>query len=111
MANKTDNTVRNADMEQGINEDIGNIKADSTHVDDLGPAEGQVANSLRPNPQKEAPMSVARLSHEERTAAEKALVRKIDLRLLPMLVIMYILNYLDRECDRLFRTNREVPFS
>lgn len=77
-----------------------NSKANSTHVDDLndiGPAETVVANSARPNAQKEAPMSVARMSDEEREAAEKALVRKIDSRLLPMLVIMYILNYLDRE--------------
>ncbi|EAW07180.1 putative MFS transporter [Aspergillus clavatus NRRL 1] len=54
------------------------------------------ANADRPNPMKEAPAYVAGLSPEEREKAEKALVRKIDLRLLPMLVIMYILNYLDR---------------
>jgi hypothetical protein len=28
--------------------------------------------------------------------AERALVRKIDMRILPMLIIMYILNYVDR---------------
>ena len=31
-----------------------------------------------------------------RSIAEKKLVRRIDLRLLPMLVLMYIMNYLDR---------------
>ncbi|KAL1297483.1 hypothetical protein AAFC00_005005 [Neodothiora populina] len=36
------------------------------------------------------------LAPEERQRLEKKLVRRIDLRLLPMLVIMYILNYLDR---------------
>jgi hypothetical protein len=38
------------------------------------------------------PASVARLSHEERIAAEIKLKRKIDLRLLPILVVMYILS-------------------
>lgn len=55
-----------------------------------------VANADKPNPKKEAPVYVAGLSPEERERAEKALVRKIDLRLLPMIIIMYILNYLDR---------------
>ncbi|KAJ5614811.1 hypothetical protein N7528_008465 [Penicillium herquei] len=55
-----------------------------------------VANADRPNPRKEAPAYVAGLSPEERIKAEKALVRKIDIRLLPMIIIMYILNYLDR---------------
>lgn len=68
-------------------------KGVTRHLDD---AEG-LANNNRPNPRKEAPASVASLSPEERAAAERALVRKIDLRLLPMMVIMYIMNYLDRE--------------
>jgi hypothetical protein len=55
-----------------------------------------VANVDRPNPRKEAPAYVAGLTPEEREQAEKALVRKIDIRLLPMIIIMYILNYLDR---------------
>jgi hypothetical protein len=38
------------------------------------------------------PASVARLSPEERMAAEIKLKRKIDLRLLPTLVVMYILS-------------------
>jgi hypothetical protein len=107
MASSSDN-VRDAELaidaastHDTKNNNNSNSKANSTHVDDvneLGPAEEEVvvANSARPNAQKEAPMSVARMSDEERAAAEKALVRKIDLRLLPMLVIMYILNYLDR---------------
>lgn len=55
-----------------------------------------VANVDRPNLRKEAPAYVAGLTPEEREQAEKALVRKIDIRLLPMIIIMYILNYLDR---------------
>ncbi|CRG89202.1 putative transporter C1002,16c [Talaromyces islandicus] len=98
MASSSNNNVRD-DAELGIDDANNNSKASSTHIDQVGPAEVAehvVANSARPNAQKEAPMSVARMSDEEREAAEKALVRKIDLRLLPMLVIMYILNYLDR---------------
>lgn len=42
------------------------------------------------------PPTLQGLSKEEIRVLEKKLVRRIDLRLLPMLVIMYILNYLDR---------------
>ncbi|KAF7128534.1 hypothetical protein CNMCM5793_003322 [Aspergillus hiratsukae] len=66
---------------------------DKSHIDNV---EVAVANADRPNPRKEAPAYVAGLDPEERRKAERALVRKIDIRLLPMLVIMYILNYLDR---------------
>ncbi|KAE8147460.1 MFS general substrate transporter [Aspergillus avenaceus] len=69
---------------------------DKTHVDNVEVISSAVANDAKPNPKKEAPPYVAGLSPEERERAEKALVRKIDLRLLPMLIIMYILNYLDR---------------
>ncbi|KAE8355945.1 MFS general substrate transporter [Aspergillus coremiiformis] len=69
---------------------------DKAHVDNVEVFSSAVANANKPNPTKEAPPYVASLSLEEREAAEKALVRKIDLRLLPMLIIMYILNYLDR---------------
>jgi hypothetical protein len=44
----------------------------------------------------EAPAYIQALSNEERIRAEKALVRKIDFRLLPAIIIMYIMNYLDR---------------
>ncbi|ETS74505.1 hypothetical protein PFICI_14371 [Pestalotiopsis fici W106-1] len=39
---------------------------------------------------------VASWSPEERAAREKKLIRKIDLRLLPILILMYIMNYIDR---------------
>lgn len=69
---------------------------DKSHVDNVEIVPNAVANADKPNPRKEAPAYVASLSPEERQKAERALVRKIDLRLLPMLIIMYILNYLDR---------------
>ncbi|MCJ1233596.1 hypothetical protein MMC14_001554 [Varicellaria rhodocarpa] len=45
---------------------------------------------------REAPELVRNLSSEERERLERALVRKIDFRLLPMIILMYIMNYLDR---------------
>jgi hypothetical protein len=42
------------------------------------------------------PESIRGLGVEERRLVEAALVRKIDLRLMPMLILMYIMNYLDR---------------
>ncbi|KAK9777961.1 putative Major facilitator superfamily (MFS) profile domain-containing protein [Seiridium cardinale] len=39
---------------------------------------------------------VASWSPEERAEREKKLMRKIDFRLLPILIVMYIMNYIDR---------------
>lgn len=72
--------------------DIETADLHKSHVDNVE----IVANADRPNPRKEAPAYVAGLTPEEREQAEKALVRKIDIRLLPMIILMYILNYLDR---------------
>lgn len=47
----------------------------------------------------EPPEFVRNLSREERNVLEAKLKRKIDLRLLPMIVLMYIMNYLDRVGD------------
>lgn len=44
----------------------------------------------------EAPPLVAAMSTHDRDATERTLVRKIDARLLPPIIVMYILNYLDR---------------
>lgn len=43
-----------------------------------------------------APPLVAAMSQEQRAAAEAKLRKKIDTRLLPMIILMYIMNYLDR---------------
>ncbi|KAH7316981.1 major facilitator superfamily domain-containing protein [Stachybotrys elegans] len=43
-----------------------------------------------------SPKSLRRFSEEELKQLEKALLRKIDLRLLPSMIIIYIMNYLDR---------------
>jgi hypothetical protein len=42
------------------------------------------------------PDIIAHLSPEERLVLETHLRRKIDFRLLPMIIIMYIMNYIDR---------------
>ncbi|KKK19201.1 MFS transporter [Aspergillus rambellii] len=65
------------------------------HIDNIESVQ-EVTDFTKPNPRNVAPPYVASLSPEERAMAEKALVRKIDIRLLPMIIIMYILNYLDR---------------
>lgn len=44
----------------------------------------------------EAPESVRRMTPEERVATELRLRKKLDLRIMPMIVLMYIMNYLDR---------------
>lgn len=49
-----------------------------------------------PRTRREPPELVRNLTPEEREHIEKALTRKIDLRILPMLIIIYIMNYLDR---------------
>lgn len=44
----------------------------------------------------QAPEWIAALTPEERAEMESKLKRKIDIRLLPMIILMYIMNYLDR---------------
>jgi hypothetical protein len=44
----------------------------------------------------QAPEFIRNLTPEERVELEKRLKRKIDLRLLPAIIIMYIMNYIDR---------------
>jgi len=46
----------------------------------------------------EAPELVRNMSPEERAHAEKVLVRKIDFRLMPMLVLMYIIPTISEYC-------------
>jgi hypothetical protein len=68
-----------------------NPKATAAHIDD-----GTVENARPPRRALQAPELVQKWSAEERIAAEKRLVRKVDFRLLPMVILMYIMNYLDR---------------
>ncbi|KAL8711216.1 MAG: hypothetical protein Q9220_004361 [cf. Caloplaca sp. 1 TL-2023] len=67
----------------------GDEKTDLEQVSDASPARS-------PSRKREAPPLVRDLSPEERAHLEKILVAKIDFRLLPMLILMYLMNYLDR---------------
>ena len=58
-----------------------------------------VENATRQRAQ--VPEFILSLTPEEREVLEKKLKRKIDLRLLPAVIIMYIMNYIDR-CVGLF---------
>ena len=64
-----------------------------THSEHAGPgkAPGAVEDSLLTTP-----ALIQEMTPEERHHVEQKLIRKIDWRLLPMCVLMYIMNYLDR---------------
>ena len=59
----------------------------------ISPVNGAGAPRTR---QRQPPAFLVNMSAEERAAMEKRLKRKIDFRLLPMIILMYILNYIDR---------------
>lgn len=67
-------------------------KATSNRVEDLEASPKDNPNTLAGR----MPEFLRGLSAEERDDMEKKLVRKVDTRLLIMIVVMYILNYLDR---------------
>lgn len=50
----------------------------------------------RRQPRQQAPEFIRNLTPEQRAELEKKLKRKIDYRLLPAIIIMYIMNYIDR---------------
>lgn len=56
----------------------------------------------KPQPGSQPPPLVAAMNSADRERLEKKLRRKIDFRLLPPVIIMYILNYLDRARRPLF---------
>ncbi len=72
----------------------GDQKPGAEHLSDT--STDPTANDPLSRNRHEAPPLVRDLAPEERARLEKALVKKIDLRLLPMLIIMYLMNYLDR---------------
>lgn len=67
----------------------------SSEEADIKHANTNVENAPR-RVKHEPPPYVRSLSPEERQQAEKALVHRIDMRLIPPIIIMYILNYIDR---------------
>ena len=72
--------VHDNNQRESIDNSSGNGKVTSTELQEDIPCES--------SPQREPPPYVKSLSPEQRGAAERALVRKIDLRLIPTIVIM-----------------------
>ncbi|KAI9705666.1 MAG: hypothetical protein M1820_005076 [Bogoriella megaspora] len=69
----------------------GDSKFNSEFIDNA-----EIPNADVPVRKLEAPPLVRDMTLEERMHLEKKLVRRIDTRLLPMMIIMYIMNYIDR---------------
>ena len=78
---------------QPAGDDKGVRKED---VDQLELVERVSGQDNIPEKTSRKPEIIRNLSPEERERLETSLRRKIDLRLMPMVVTMYILNYLDR---------------
>lgn len=67
-------------------------KYKAEHASDTASLEASATARRR----REAPPLVKDLTAEDQQRLELALTRKIDIRLLPMIVLMYVMNYLDR---------------
>lgn len=67
----------------------------ATHAEGRDGEHGAEAPPLSPQ-RLQPPEVIAKMTPEEREVLEKRLKRKIDLRLLPAVIIMYIMNYIDR---------------
>jgi len=72
-------------------EDVGKGKMDELEMVETASIHGSMADKSN-----RAPELVRNLSPETREILETKLRRKIDARLMPLIIIMYILNYLDR---------------
>ena len=70
---------------------VNDPKATSTMVEDPDSKSVQGTATGRP-----LPPILEGLSEEELNNVKKKLLRKADIRLLPMLTLIYIMNYLDR---------------
>ncbi|EHL00405.1 putative Uncharacterized transporter [Glarea lozoyensis 74030] len=66
------------------------------HIDGDASPPDTVAKETTPTRVFEAPEFIRNMTAEQRLDVENRLRRKIDIRLMPMIVIMYIMNYLDR---------------
>jgi hypothetical protein len=66
------------------------------HISDDGVPAPVVPGHGPSNSKLEPPPLVAAMTPERRIEAENKLRRKIDTRLLPMIILMYVMNYLDR---------------
>ena len=76
--------------------DSKDSKFNPDHILNASLENGRIVGPERNKPLQEPPLFIQNLSGEERHRLELALVRKIDLRLLPTIIIMYVMNFLDR---------------
>jgi hypothetical protein len=65
-------------------------KVQSEHIDEGKGIFNPAAESKMPERIFEAPESVRNMTPEQREAAEAKLRRKIDMRLMPMIILMYV---------------------
>ena len=73
---------------RSASEDGKDPKNDTELLDEV---EMAAANNTKPVRTLEAPPLVQAMSAEDRIRVERALVRKVDFRLLPPIIIMYIM--------------------
>lgn len=64
------------------------LRVSSEHIDDVSTKADEALGSMANNE--------LGMTGEEYDAAEKRLVRKLDLTLVPMVWLLYLFNYLDR---------------
>jgi MFS transporter, ACS family, DAL5 transporter family protein len=65
-------------------------------IDTLDRTDHDSVENVKPDKDMSPPSFIQNWSEDERLEYEAGLRRKIDLRLLPMVIAMYIMNYLDR---------------
>ncbi|BEI81919.1 hypothetical protein CcaverHIS002_0210790 [Cutaneotrichosporon cavernicola] len=65
--------------------------------DDKASIQASLKDDYGHNLAVEVPASIAALTEPDRIALDKAATRKVDILLMPALVVLYILNYLDRQ--------------
>lgn len=82
-------------INSAVSSEAKDAKHDADYLDKV--ENGGIVNIATTQSQSMVPPPLVQaMSPEDRVRLERALVRKIDFRLLPPVIIMYIMNYLDR---------------
>lgn len=77
-------------------EDLKISDAQKTPLDAIDDSQSSSEGQVTEWPARELPELLIGLSEKELKALEKQLIRKVDLRMLPTMILIYIMNYLDR---------------
>lgn len=98
MTSAEENFEKGFGLSNGDAESAFEGKVANEHIDYM---DKDIVPGISPRPPRtfQAPELIRNMTPEERESAEKKLRRKIDARLMPMIVLMYIMNYLDRVCS------------